>query len=101
MLKVVVDATPLLPKPSGVGFYVYNVIRALHTLQAQNNFELGIVYQPSLKNWMQGRLSFPETLTQYPNLYLLPLPVRFTNILATFPNPLLTYFEQKMGYPDI
>lgn len=101
MLKVVVDATPLLPKPSGVGFYVYNVIRALHTLQAQNNFELGIVYQPSLKNWMQGQLSFPETLTQYPNLYLLPLPVRFTNILATFPNPLLTYFEQKMGYPDI
>lgn len=101
MLKVVVDATPLLPKPSGVGFYVYNVIRALHALQKQDNFELGIVYQPSLKNWIQGQLLFPETLIQYPNRYLLPLPVRVTNLLATFPNPLLTYFEQKMGAPDI
>jgi glycosyltransferase involved in cell wall biosynthesis len=101
MLKVVVDATPLLPKPSGVGLYVYNLIHSLHTLSFQENFELGIVYQPSLKNWLLGNLSFPELLEKYSNLYLLPLPVRILNLLAAFPNPLLSYFEQGFGYPDI
>ncbi|MEW5861570.1 MAG: glycosyltransferase family 1 protein [Cyanobacteriota bacterium] len=101
MLKVVVDATPLLPNPSGVGLYVYNLIHALHTLRLQEDFELGILYQPSLKNWLLGNLSFPKNLNQYPNRYLLPLPVRGTNLLASFPNPLLSYFEARFGYPDI
>lgn len=101
MLKVVVDATPLLPKPSGVGFYVYNLIHALYSLRSQEDFELGIVYQPSLKNWLRGNLSFPEILNQYSNLYLLPLPVRVTNLLGAFPNPLISYFEEKLGYPNI
>ena len=101
MFKVVVDATPLLPNPSGVGFYVYHLIHALHTLPVQEDFELGIVYQPSLKNWFLGNLSFPESLKQYPNRYLLPLPVRVSNLLASFPNPLLSYFEAKFGDPDI
>lgn len=101
MLKVVVDATPLLPNPSGVGLYVYNLIHALHTLCLQEDFELGILYQPSLKNWLLGNLSFPENLHQYPNRYLLPLPVRGTNLLASFPNPLLSYFEARFGYPNI
>lgn len=101
MLKIVVDATPLLPKPSGVGLYVYNLIHALHTIQFQENFELGIVYQPSLKNWLLGNLTFPKLLENYSNRYLLPLPVRGSNFLASFPNPLLSYFEQGFGYPDI
>ncbi len=101
MLKVVVDATPLLPNPSGVGLYVYNLIHALHTLHLQEGFELRILYQPSLKNWLLGNLSFPENLHQYPNRYLLPLPVRGTNLLASFPNPFLSYFESKFGHPDI
>jgi glycosyltransferase involved in cell wall biosynthesis len=101
MLKVVVDATPLLPRPSGVGLYVYNLIRSLHTLSFQENFELGIVYQPSLKNWLLGNLSFPDSLENYSNRYLLPLPVRVLNLLSVFPNPLLSYFEKGFGYPDI
>jgi len=101
MLKVVVDATPLLPKPSGVGFYVYNLIRALYALRDREEFELGIVYQPSLKNWFLRNFSFPESLQEYSNLYLLPLPVRVTNLLAAFPNPLVSYFEAGFGYPDI
>jgi glycosyltransferase involved in cell wall biosynthesis len=101
MLKVVVDATPLLPNPSGVGLYVYNLINSLHTLSFQENFELGIVYQPSLKNWLLGNLSFPALLETYSNLHLLPLPVRVLNLLAAFPNPLLSYFEGGFGYPNI
>jgi len=101
MLKVVVDATPLLPNPSGVGFYVYNLIHTLYNLRSQENFELGIVYQPSLKNWLLRNLSFPENLKPYSNLYLLPLPVRVTNLLASFPNPLIHSFEEGFGYPDI
>jgi glycosyltransferase involved in cell wall biosynthesis len=101
MLKVVVDATPLLPRPSGVGLSVYNLIRSLHTLSFQENFELGIVYQPSLKNWLLGNLSFPDSLENYSNRYLLPLPVRVLNLLSVFPNPLLSYFEEGFGYPDI
>lgn len=101
MLKVLVDATPLLPKPSGVGLYVHNLIHSLDTLSIQENFELQIVYQPSLKNWLLGNLSFPEILENYSNLHLLPLPVRILNVLAAFPNPLLSYFEEGFGYPDI
>ncbi|MBD1999472.1 glycosyltransferase family 4 protein [Leptolyngbya sp. FACHB-541] len=101
MLKVVVDATPLLPKPSGVGFYVANLIQALHALQDQENFQLGIAYQPSLKNWFRGNLRFPDSIQQYPNLHLIPLPVRVLNLLATVPNPLLSYFEQSFELPDI
>ncbi len=101
MLKVVVDATPLLPRPSGVGLYVYNLIRSLYTLSFQENFELGIVYQPSLKNWLLGNLSFPDSLENYSNRYLLPLPVRVLNLLSVFPNPLLSYFEEGFGYPNI
>ncbi len=101
MLKIVVDATPLLPKPSGVGFYVYNLIHSLYTLSSKESFELGIVYQPSLKNWFLGNLSFPKLLENYSNLYLLPLPVRVLNLLAAFPNPLLSYFEEGFGHPSI
>jgi glycosyltransferase involved in cell wall biosynthesis len=101
MLNVVVDATPLLPKPSGVGFYVSNLIQALYTLQDQENFQLGIAYQPSLKNWLIGNLKFPDSIRQYSNLHLLPLPVRVLNLLATVPNPLLSHFEQCFEFPDI
>lgn len=102
MLRVVVDATPLLPKPSGVGLYVANLLAALHQLQAEERFELGIAYQPSLKNWLRGHWKFPESLQQYENLHFLPLPVRVLNLLAYVPlNPLLPYFEERFGAPDV
>lgn len=102
MLRVVVDATPLLPKPSGVGLYVANLLAALNQLQAEEKFELGIVYQPSLKNWLRGHWQFPELLQQYENLHFLPLPVRVLNLLAHVPsNPLLPYFEKRFGAPDV
>jgi glycosyltransferase involved in cell wall biosynthesis len=102
MLKVTIDATPVTSKPSGVGYYVANLIYALHSLQKTENFYLGIAYQPSLKNWLRRDLSFPPKLSQYPNLCMLPLPVRLYNLLAASPfRPALTYFEQYFGNADI
>lgn len=102
MLKVVVDATPISPRSSGVGFYVINLIRSLNKLQAQEDFELGIVYQPGLKNWLFGNLTFPDCLKEYSDLYMLPIPVRISNLLvkASF-KPSLFYFEKYFGFPDI
>ncbi|HBB35115.1 MAG TPA: glycosyl transferase family 1 [Cyanobacteria bacterium UBA8803] len=103
MLKVVIDATPVEQKPSGVGLYVANLIHSLYQLQAQENFQLGIAYQPGFKNWLRGNLSIPQLLNNYANRYLIPLPVRLSSILLSLsPNPLISqYFEQCFGYPDI
>jgi hypothetical protein len=43
MLKIVIDATPVAPKPSGVGFYVGNLISALDVLQEDENFQVSLL----------------------------------------------------------
>jgi glycosyltransferase involved in cell wall biosynthesis len=102
MLKIVIDATPVVPRPSGVGFYTANLISALDGLQEDHNFQLGVVYQPGLKKWLQGDLNFPKPLKQYSHQYCLPLPVRISDLLlATSFQPALSYFEKYFGFPDI
>jgi glycosyltransferase involved in cell wall biosynthesis len=102
MMKVVVEATPILPKPSGVGLYVLNLLAVLQSLQESESFELGLAYQPSLRNWLQGNLAVPEFLAHYDNTSILPLPVRLLNVLAQLPGqPLMTRLEHRFGRPDI
>ncbi|MBE9111571.1 glycosyltransferase family 4 protein [Nodosilinea sp. LEGE 07298] len=102
MVRFVVDATPVLPKPSGVGLYVLNLLGALRSLQAAENFSLGVAYQPSLKNWLRGNLALPEVLAVYDDIAVLPLPVRLLNLLAQVPrNPVLGQLEHRFGQPDI
>jgi glycosyltransferase involved in cell wall biosynthesis len=102
MLKVVVDATPVAPRPSGVGFYVANLIRALDALQEKENFQLEIVYQPGIKKWLRGNLSFPGSLQDYSHQHMLPIPVSITDLLLAIAHkPSLSYFEKYFGYPDI
>ncbi|MBD1914969.1 glycosyltransferase family 1 protein [Leptolyngbya sp. FACHB-60] len=102
MVRVVVDATPVLPKPSGVGLYVLNLLWALRSLQASETFSLGVAYQPSLKNWLRGNLALPEALAVYDDVAVLPLPVRLLNLLAKVPrNPVLGQLEHRFGQPDI
>lgn len=102
MLKVVVDATPVDSKPSGVGFYIANLICALDVLQKEENFQLGVVYQPGLKNWLRGDFILPECFKNSSQQYLLPLPVRISDFLLTLAfKPSLSYFEKYFGYPDI
>ena len=101
-MKVVVEATPVLPKPSGVGLYVINLLTALQQLQESEGFELGLVYQPSLKNWLRGNLALPNVLSHYSNTTVLPLPVRLLNLLGRLPGkPLLENLEHRFGEPDI
>ncbi|MEA5594388.1 glycosyltransferase family 1 protein [Rivularia sp. UHCC 0363] len=102
MFKVVIDATPIAPKPSGVGFYVANLIRALDSLQARENFQLGIAFQPGLKKWLRGDWSFPDCLQRYSDLHFFPLPVRISNfLLSSNVNPVTSYFEKYFGYPNL
>ena len=102
MFKIVVDATPITPQPSGVGLYVANLIDNLWQLQQTENFELGIVYQPSFKNWLQINLAFPESLQKYSECYLFPFPVKVTNfLLNNFPQAFPLWLEKYANYPDI
>ncbi len=102
MLKVIVDATPIVPRPSGVGFHVANLIHALNSLQAKENFELGIVYQPSLKKWLINNLTFPDCIRKYANVYMLPLPVRVSNLLLPLSYKFnLFNFDKYLDFPDI
>jgi glycosyltransferase involved in cell wall biosynthesis len=102
MLKIIIDATPVDPKPSGIGFYVANLISALNQLQTDENFQLGIVYQPGLKKWLRGDLSFPDSLKHYTHRHVLPLPVRISDLLlASSFKPGLSYFEKYFDSPDI
>jgi glycosyltransferase involved in cell wall biosynthesis len=102
MFKIVIDATPVAPKPSGVGFYVANLIKALDALQGIDKFQLGIVFQPGVKNWLRGNWSFPEIIKQYSDAHLFPMPVRFSDLLlASEFTCILSYFEKYFGSPDI
>jgi glycosyltransferase involved in cell wall biosynthesis len=102
MLKIIIDVTAIDPKPSGIGFYVANLISALNQLQTDENFQLGIVYQPGLTKWLRGDLSFPDSLKHYTHRHVLPLPVRITDLLlASSFKPGLSYFEKYFDAPDI
>lgn len=102
MLKVVVDATPISPRPSGVGLYVANLINSLNKIQVQENFHLGSVYQPGLKNWLLGNLTFPDCLEEFSDLQILPIPVRISTLLMKLSlKPTLFYYEKYFGFPDI
>jgi glycosyltransferase involved in cell wall biosynthesis len=101
MLRIAIDATPILPKPSGIGLYVANLVEALGELRSQESFDLNLIYQPGLKNWLRGKLSFPVYLQDYSNLRSFPLPVRLSNLFIQFPELFLPQFEQSFGAPDI
>jgi len=109
MLKVVVDATPVDSKPSGVGFYIANLICSLDALQAEEKFQLGIAYQPGFKKWLLGKLALPDYLNRSSSIHhILPIPVKISDLLLTstqVSNLLLDYFqnyvEQSLNYPNI
>ncbi|OWY67403.1 glycosyl transferase family 1 [cyanobacterium TDX16] len=92
----------MTPKPSGVGLQVANLIQSLCSLQAEENFELGIVYQPGIKDWLRGNWNVPEALTQYPSVHVLPIPVRISNLLL-FPTyrSVWSSLAKSWGNPDI
>ncbi|MHC5719424.1 MAG: glycosyltransferase family protein, partial [Nostoc sp.] len=97
-----IDITPISDRPSGVAFYIINLISALDTLQQQENFQLEVIYQPSFKNWILGKFNVPKCLNQNLSSLFLPLPVRITNLLLKLKfQSSLSYFEKYFGYPNI
>lgn len=102
MLNVVIDATPINPKPTGVGFHIANLISSLSDLQQQENFRLGLVFQPRLESWLRGNWNFPDSLKSYSNTHFFPMPVRVSDLLlATESKPLFSYFERYFGNPHV
>ncbi|NEQ14786.1 MAG: glycosyltransferase family 4 protein, partial [Moorea sp. SIO3E2] len=88
MIKIAVDATPIRHKLSGIGMYALNLIQALHKLQSQEDFQLSVAYQPSVRKWLSRDWSFLEVLTRHleiKNLEIktIPLPVTISSLLAT------------------
>jgi glycosyltransferase involved in cell wall biosynthesis len=100
MFKVCLDATPIRDKPSGVGVYTLNLIKALDQLQESEKFKLDIYFQPTFKNWLSRNFS-PNELIQSYSPHCLPIPVTVTNALIKFPNPLLAYFSRSLDRPDV
>lgn len=102
MLKITIDATPILSKPSGVGVYIFHLINSLDKLQQQQcGFEIGVSYQPSWKNWLLNNFSPPENISSYSSLYILPIPVQISSRLSLIPGSPLFNFEKHIGFPDV
>lgn len=102
MLKITVDVTPIDAKPSGVGLYVFNLIDALSRLESSESFELGLAYQPRLKNWLKGNLDFPDNLMHYKKLYQIPVSVRAANLFIDYlPRLFSSYIESILGDTNI
>jgi len=103
MLEITIDATPIQPQSSGVGFYVTNLIHALAQLQEPESFQLSLAYQPRLKNWLRWDFSLPDAIATYPRTNILPIPVRISNLLlAASDRKLVTaYFDYYLRSPTI
>jgi len=103
MLEITIDATPIQPQSSGVGFYVTNLVHALTELSATEDFQLSLAYQPRLKNWLRWDFSLPDAIATYPRTNILPIPVRISNLfLAASDRKLVTaYFDYYLRSPTI
>ncbi|MFW6224708.1 MAG: glycosyltransferase family 1 protein, partial [Bacteroidota bacterium] len=96
-----IDATPITIKSSGVGLYVSNLIQNLYP-QLTKEVALGLVYQPGFKAWLRNQSKFPDYLTVSKSDYLLPFPVRVSNLfLDYYPKFFSSYVEPKLGNVDI
>jgi glycosyltransferase involved in cell wall biosynthesis len=101
MKKILIDCSSLREKPSGVGFYTYKLIEALDKIQAEEDFTLGIYYQPSMKKWLTGDLSFPKNIQQFSPRYILPFPVTITNLLSQFNISFFPRSNSCLNNPDL
>jgi glycosyltransferase involved in cell wall biosynthesis len=102
MLRVTVDASPILPRPSGVGFYVVKLLEGLTRLAlAAGDVAIEPLYQISLKNALKGKFSAPEVLMEYQNLRYFPLPVKATNLFLQYPWLFFPFVEKGLGLADI
>lgn len=105
MLRVTIDTSPILPKPSGIGFYVVKLLEEIAQLVTEQTAHPAIAFEPmyqiSLKQALRGNFAAPQPLPNYPNLRYFPLPVKVTNLLMRYPKLFLPPFEAMFGFGDI
>ncbi|MBE9032276.1 glycosyltransferase family 4 protein [filamentous cyanobacterium LEGE 11480] len=102
MLRITIDTSPILPRPSGIGFYVVKLLEELTRLLLEEaSIELELMYQISLKSALRGNFSAPPVLQNYQNLRYFPLPVKITNLFVQHPQLFLPLFESACGFGDI
>jgi glycosyltransferase involved in cell wall biosynthesis len=101
MLRITIDTTPILPKPSGVGFYVVKLLEELTQIALAESLQLEPIYQISLKSALRGDFSAPPPLHSYSQLKYFPLPVKLTNLFIRYPQLFLPIFERSFGFADI
>lgn len=99
--RLAIDASSVTPQPSGIGFYVINLLNQLQYLASSHHFILDIIYQPRLKNWLQWDRTLPPNLQSYPYSYI-PLPLRLSNRLLDYiPHLFPTLFESRLHRPNV
>ena len=101
MLRITIDTSPVLPRLSGIGFYVVKLLEELTQIAVESNIELKPIHQLSLKSTFRGDFSTPELLKPYTNLNVVPFPVRATNLCLHYPKLFLPLFDQSFGSSDI
>lgn len=108
MLKVIVDSTPILPKPSGVGLYVKNLISALHDLSLSEDLDLAAAYQPTLREWASGSSAPRPSMPGGRLNARINIPVRLSSLLwgvlgrsPALKEQVATSLDQRFDRPDI
>jgi glycosyltransferase involved in cell wall biosynthesis len=101
MLRIALDTTPILPKPSGIGFYVVKLLEELTQIALAESLQLEPFYQISLKSAIRGNFAAPDPLQSYQQLKYFPLPVKLTNLFIRYPKLFLPIFEQSFGFANI
>jgi glycosyltransferase involved in cell wall biosynthesis len=102
MLQISIDASPITANPTGVGLYASSLIASLYSLQSIENFNLNIIYQPRIKEWLKFNINqVPQQICQYQNenLRILPLLIRMTDTLVKLPLPQLINLVAKYYEP--
>jgi glycosyltransferase involved in cell wall biosynthesis len=101
MLRITIDTSPILPQPSGIGFYVVKLLEELTQLVVDEAIGIEPMYQISLKSAIRGDFAAPLPLQSYRNLRYFPLPVKITNLFMRYPQLFLPLFESVFGFGDI
>ncbi|MCW6037310.1 glycosyltransferase family 4 protein [Spirulina subsalsa FACHB-351] len=102
MANILIDATPITKSLSGVGIYIFNLIKQIKSLKNNHKSTIGIVYQPGLKEWIQKKVKLSPNIKNYHPQYHLDLPVRFSNLLLDYyPQFFPKYWEPILESPDI
>ncbi|NJN30576.1 MAG: glycosyltransferase family 4 protein [Synechococcales cyanobacterium RM1_1_8] len=114
MLKALIDVTPVTPRPSGVGLYVINLVRALQAIaQTSDTCEIETLLQPGLKDWLLRRAVIPpcgeaESIAGSPACHVWDLPVRMSAPMlqgAYHAKPLqqllAQHLDQRFASPNI